>query len=85
MGGYAAANELGIYPAYQSVVHGSPVVNLDLGMFGLQVPANTRITFSVNGVFENLPAGTYRFGMSGVTSSPNWTNCEWSYTSLLIY
>jgi len=85
LGGYAAANELGIYPAYQSTVAGSPIVNLSLGMFGHQVPANTRINFSVNGVFENLPAGTYKFGMSGITSSPNWTNSEWGYVSALVY
>lgn len=85
LGGYAPANELGIYPACQSTVAGSPIINLNLGMFGLQVPANTRITFSVNGVFNNLPAGTYKFGMSGVTSSPNWTNCEWGYVSALVF
>jgi hypothetical protein len=85
MGGYAAANELGIYPAYQSTQPGSPIVNQNLGMFGLQVPANTRVTFSVNGIFANLPAGTYKFGMSGVTSSPNWTNCEWGYVSAMVF
>lgn len=85
MGGYAAANELGIYPAYQSTAANSPIVNLNLGMFGLQVPANTRTTFSVNGVFANLPAGTYKFGMSGITTSPNWTNCEWGYVSALVF
>lgn len=85
MGGYASANELGIYPAYQSVMPSSPIVNLGLGMFGHQVPASTRISFSVSGVFENLPAGTYKFGMSGVTPSPNWTNCEWGYVTALVY
>src|SRR5918993_3083179 len=79
LGGYAAANELGIYPAYQSTEPGSPIVNLNKGMFGLQTPANTRVTFSVNGVFEGLPAGTYKFGMSGQSTSPNWTNAEWGY------
>jgi hypothetical protein len=85
MGGYAAANELEIYPAYQSVVPGNPLNNLGLCICGLQVPANTRITFSVNGVFENLPAGTYRFGMSGKTTSPNWTNVEWGYVSAMVF
>ena len=85
LGGYYPANELCIYPAYQSAVPNSPVVNLGLGMCGNQVPANTRINLSVNGVFENLPAGTYKFGMSGVTSSPNWINSEWGYVSALVY
>ncbi|GGM83495.1 hypothetical protein GCM10010967_14080 [Dyadobacter beijingensis] len=85
LGGYAAANELGIYPACQHVSGGGAIQPLGLGMFGLQVPANTRSTFSVNGVFKNLPAGTYHFGMAGVTTSPNWTNSEWGYTSVLVY
>ncbi|WAC15280.1 hypothetical protein [Dyadobacter pollutisoli] len=85
MGGYFAANELGIYPAYQNVAPGSPIQKLNLGMYGLQVPANTRITFSVNGVFKNLPAGTYRFGMAGITTSSNWINAEWSYSSALVF
>jgi len=85
LGGYAAANGLGIYPACQSTVPGSPIQTLDLGIFGLQVPANTRSTFSINGIFTDLPAGTYKFGMAGITSSPNWTNSEWSYTSVLVF
>lgn len=85
MGGYFAANELGIYPAYQSTAPNSPITNLNLGMYGLQVPANTRITFSVNGIFSNLAAGTYKFGMSGITSSANWINCEWGYVSALVF
>jgi hypothetical protein len=85
LGGYFAANELGIKPVCQNIVPGSPIIELHLGMFGLQVPANTRTTFSVNGVFKDLPAGTYDFAMGGITSSPNWINCEWGYTSILVY
>jgi hypothetical protein len=85
MGGYLAANDLNIYPAYQSVVPGSPIQNLNLGIDGLQVTANTRVTFSVNGIFKDLPPGTYLFGMSGYSPSPNWINCEWGYTSVLVF
>ena len=86
MGGYAAAHELGIYPACQSTVPNSPIINHGLGMFGHQVPANTRIDFSVHGVFQDLPAGTYKFGMSGVHNSPNpWSNTEWAYVTALVF
>lgn len=85
MGGYAAASNLGIHPACQSTEAGSPLQTLGLGIYGLQVPANTRITFSINGIFKDLPPGTYKFGMAGISSSPNWTNSEWSYTSVLVY
>lgn len=85
LGGYSPASNLSIYPAYQSIVPGSPIVKLGLGVDGLQVPSNTRVMFSINGVFEGLPAGTYKFGMAGITTSPNWTNNEWGYSSLLIF
>jgi hypothetical protein len=85
LGGYYAANELCIFPAYQSVIAGSPVVNLGLGICGLEVPANTRTTLSIDGVFENLPAGTYKFGMSGITASHNWKNVEWGYVTALVF
>ena len=77
-----------IFPASQSIIPGSPIQNLSLGICGLKVRANNRVTFSVNGVFENLPAGTYKIGMSGYTN-PNgngvWTNSEWSYESALVF
>lgn len=85
LGGVSAADELGIYPAYQSTEPNSPITNLSAGMFGLRLPALTRATFSVNGVFVNLPPGTYKFGMSGITTSPNWTSSEWGYVSALVF
>jgi hypothetical protein len=86
MGGYAAADGLDIYPAYQSLAPFSPIVNLGLGILGHQVPENTRIDFSINGVFQDLPAGTYKFGMSGLYSGDTtWTNSEWAYVSALVF
>ena len=85
LGGTVAANELGINPAYQSTEPNSPIINLNLGMYGLEVPAHTRTTFSVNGVFSDLPPGTYKFGMSAITTSPNWTNSEWGCVSALVF
>ena len=85
LGGYSAVRELGIHPAYQSVTPGSPIVDLGLGIYGLQVPANTRTTISINGLFENLPAGTYKFGMSGITAGDVWSNAEWAYVTVLVF
>lgn len=84
-GGYTAVNDLCIYPAYQSVGFASPIVYLGLGICGLQVPANTRTTLSINGVFENLPAGTYKFGMAGMTNGDVWNNAEWGYVTALVF
>lgn len=85
LGGYAAAGDLCIFPGYQSTDAGSYLQKLDKGICGLQVPVNTRITFTVSGVFTNLPAGTYNFGMCGFTPSPHWLNNEWGYTSVLVF
>lgn len=86
MGGYAVAEDLGIYPAYQSILPFSPIVNLGLGILGHEVPENTRVDFSINGVFQDLPAGTYKFGMSGLyVGDTPWTNCEWAYVSALVF
>lgn len=76
-----------IYPAYTSTTGGDVIHNLNLGMCGLRVSA-ARVIFSVNGVFENLPAGTYKFGMSGMTGVNGagvWTNTEWGYVSALVF
>ena len=85
LGGYAAANELCIYPASQLLTPMNNVANLGLGICGLQVPANTRTTLAISGVFENLAQGTYKFGMAGFTTSVNWTNSEWAYVSALVF
>lgn len=76
-----------IYPAYTSTTGVDVIHNLNLGMCGLKV-TEARVTYSVNGVFENLPAGTYKFGMSGMTGANGtgvWTNTEWGYVSALVF
>jgi hypothetical protein len=85
VGGYAAVHNLSIHPAYQSVTPGSPIVDLGLGIDNLEVPAKTRTTISINGLFENLPAGTYKFGMSGITQGDVWMNSEWGYVTALVF
>ena len=39
-----------------------------------RLPANTRISWGVNGVFSGLAAGTYQFGMCYATNSTNWNS-----------
>ena len=82
--GSVAANELGIKICYQSTVSGSLLNEVGLGMFGLQVPMNTRTVLGLSSVIAGLANGTYRVGLCGVSSSPNWTNSEWGYTSVIL-
>jgi len=84
LGGYSAANELGIYICYQSTIAGSSINSIGLGMLGLQVPANTRTVLGLSSVLAGLANGVYRVGLCGATSSPNWTNSEWGYTSAIV-
>lgn len=64
---------------------GGPISVRGGGLFGLRVPQNSRIPFSLSAVIEGLPAGTYRFGMvSQVTTSADagsWNNNDWGYVT----
>ena len=64
---------------------GFEIVNkLGGGMFGLQTVQNTRLNFTVNGVATGLAAGSYQVGLCGSSTSANWTNNEWGYTTALV-
>jgi len=84
--GAAAASGLDVWPAYQSTVAGSPIITLGSGIFGLQVPANTRQITAVDGVVTGLATGTYRFGMAARASFPSsWSNNEWGSVSYMLF
>lgn len=76
-----------IYPAYTATTGVDVIHNLGLGACGLKI-TNDRVMFSINGIFENLPAGTYKFGMSGITGVNGtgvWVNAEWGYVSAIVF
>lgn len=80
------AGELDLYPCYRlaSDVNGTPIAE-SFGTYGLSVPANTKITFSVNWIFSGLTPNTYTFGMCGNTSEPgNWNNNEYGFVTAFV-
>ena len=83
LGGYAAAHELGLRICLQSS-GGGALTPIGGGTFGLQVPANTRISMGLSAVAAGLANGTYNVGLCGQSSSPNWINNDWGYTSALV-
>lgn len=82
LGSFAGANDLDIWVAYQA--EGDSIDLTGGGIFDLQVPANTRVPISINGVIGPLDAGTYTVGMAGSTSSPNWNNNEWGVITTIV-
>jgi hypothetical protein len=77
------ASGLNLYICYQ--LGGGAVTTVGGGSLGQQVPANTRILFSLSAVITGLAAGTYNVGLCGNAAVPaNWTNNEWGYTSALV-
>lgn len=82
--GATAANQLNIWPCYRVNGSTSEPSYVGGGIYGIAVPANTRITHTVTGVIT-VAAGTYDVGMCGTSSSTFWTNNEFSYTSALVF
>jgi hypothetical protein len=84
------ATSLNLFMCYQRVRSSPSGTVLDtmqavgLGMNGGQVPANTRVPFGLSAVITGLAEGTYNIGMCGQTFSPNWTNNDYGYLSILL-
>jgi hypothetical protein len=55
------------------------------GTPNLQTPANTRTILGLSFVVSGLASGAYQFGLCGSSSSANWTNSDWGYTSALVF
>lgn len=80
-GGAAGLN---LFIGYQPT--GGSIATVGEGVFGNQVPQNTRVTMGLSGVITGLAAGTYVVGLVGVASAPaNWNSNEYSYTTAVVY
>ncbi|MBX3378186.1 MAG: hypothetical protein KF678_14420 [Phycisphaeraceae bacterium] len=78
-----AANSLNMYPCYKLSTGALTLVGG--GSFGLSCPANTRLSYSINGIFTVPTTGTYQIGPCGSSTSTNWTNNEWGYVSVIVF
>ncbi len=80
-----AASGLNLYPCHRSTAVGATIVANGGAILGLQVPANTRITWGMNWSYSGLAAGTYTVGMCGSAATPaNWNNNEYGYVTALV-
>ncbi len=78
------ANALNLYPAYNTNNAVTPVTTIGGGSLGLQCQQNTRNHYTLSYTVSGLAPGTYYFGMAGSSTSPNWTNNEFGYTSVTV-
>jgi len=77
------ASGLNIYIGYK--LGTGSVTSVGGGIFGLQVPQNSRYTFNVSGIITGLAPGTYTVGMVGIASVPaNWNNNEYGYVTAVL-
>lgn len=80
------ANLLKLYVCYQSNLPGSPITTVGSGLFGLSVPQNIRLPFSLSADFAPPGAGTYLVGLCGSSANaPNWNDNEWGYVTAMVH
>lgn len=74
-----------MYMCYRNT-NGGSLITMGGGMFGMRLPANTRIPFSLSYSTPLLPAGIYEVGLCGDCSDPSqWNSNEWGYTTAMAY
>ena len=76
---------LNLFMCYRNT-NGGSITTLGLGIYGLRIPANTRIPFSLSYSTDPLPPGTYQVGLCGTCADPaQWNSNEFSYTTAMAY
>jgi hypothetical protein len=83
--GINSSGTLNIYICYRNT-SGGAITSLGGGIFGLRLPANTRIPFSLSYSTGFLPAGIYEVGLCGTCNDPlQWNSNEFGYTTAMAY
>jgi hypothetical protein len=76
---------INMYICYRNI-NGGAITTLGGGIFGLRLPANTRIPFSLSFSTDFLPAGVYEVGLCGTCNDPiQWNSNEFGYTTAMAY
>lgn len=83
--GVNSTGSLNLYLCYRNIDGGS-IVSIGGGIFGLMVPAGTRIPFSLSSTTGFLAPGNYEVGLCGTTNAPlQWNSNEFGYTTAMAY
>jgi len=83
--GVNSTGALNLYLCYRNI-NGGSLVTIGGGIFGLTVPAGTRIPFSLSSTTGFLAPGTYEVGLCGTTNAPlQWNSNEFGYTTAMAY
>jgi hypothetical protein len=78
-----AANGLNLYVCYQAPA--GPLTTVGNGVLNVRLPAQTKLTFAMNGIIHPPAPGTYLVAMCGHTTSPNWNDNDYGSTSALVF
>ncbi|MBE0639812.1 MAG: hypothetical protein IH598_14935 [Bacteroidales bacterium] len=83
--GVNSTGSMNLYLCYRNI-NGGSIVSIGGGIFGLMVPAGTRIPFSLSSTTGFLAPGTYEVGLCGTTNAPSqWNSNEFGYTTAMAY
>ncbi|MCC6819438.1 MAG: hypothetical protein IT579_01800 [Verrucomicrobia subdivision 3 bacterium] len=77
------AHNLNLQIAYRP--SGGATTTVGGGVLGLTAAQNQRHLYGLSGLTPLLGAGTYDVGLAGSSSSANWNNNEWCYTTAVVY
>jgi hypothetical protein len=81
----AGANNLNLYVCYQSTAPAGLIQAVGQGMFGLNIPANTRIIYGINADFTP-GVGAFFVGMCGSSgNAASWNNNEYAYVTAIVH
>ncbi|MBL7903914.1 MAG: hypothetical protein JNL22_02725 [Bacteroidales bacterium] len=76
---------MNLFMCYKNT-NGGAITAMGQGIYGLRVPANIRIPFSLSYSTNPLPPGTYEVGLCGTCADPTqWNSNEFSYTTAMAY
>ncbi len=74
-----------LYVCYRNT-NGGNIISIGGGIFGLRLPANTRIPFSLSYSTQVLSPGTYEVGLCGLSPAPSqWNSNEYGCTTAMAF
>jgi hypothetical protein len=85
LGSHVGASNLNLYIGYRLLGSGAPPTPVGSGIFGLQVPAGTRVPMGMSAVINGLDTGIYEVGLMATTGHANWNSNEYGSTTALVF
>ena len=81
-GAFGGAQDLDLFVCSQESA--GAVTTVGVGVFDLRAAEDTRQLYTLSATLTGLAPGTYKFGLCGRSTDPNWNWNEFSYTTALV-